>query len=60
MSKTTVAELQALPGVSPAKDVATNGFMLQQTMLRIRDPNSRYASNSSKCVPNWFWLRREP
>ena len=40
MSKATVAELQALPGVAASKDSSTDGFMLQQTMLRIRDPAS--------------------
>ena len=38
MSKSTVAQLQALPGVSAEACAETNGFFLQQTMLRIRDP----------------------
>ncbi len=37
MSNLSKEKLHALPGVSP-KDPETNGFMLQQTMLRIKDP----------------------
>lgn len=34
----TKSELQSVPGVHPAQDEATKGFVFQQTMFRIKDP----------------------
>jgi lactoylglutathione lyase len=38
MSKSTVSQLQSLPGVSAETPRETDGYILQQTMLRIVDP----------------------
>lgn len=38
MSKLTVNELHSLPGVCQVSDEATKGYCMQQTMLRIKDP----------------------
>lgn len=32
------SELHSLPGVSKTVDTATNGYVMQQTMLRVKDP----------------------
>ena len=38
MSRATLEELHSLPGVCKEQDPATKGFVMQQTMLRIKDP----------------------
>lgn len=38
MSKLSVSQLHALPGVCNASDAATRGYCMQQTMLRIKEP----------------------
>jgi lactoylglutathione lyase len=38
MSKLSKADLHSLPGVAAKPDPATKNFLLQQTMLRIKDP----------------------
>ncbi|KAG7673980.1 hypothetical protein Ndes2526B_g02543 [Nannochloris sp. 'desiccata'] len=38
MSKLSKKDLHSIPGVASKRDTATQGFLLQQTMLRIKDP----------------------
>lgn len=38
MSTISKKELLSLPGVAACKDPATTDFILQQTMLRVKDP----------------------
>ena len=39
----TLQDLKETPGVCPTRDPATTGFQLQQTMLRISDPEKSLA-----------------